>query len=374
MLRRSNLILILFVLALIVLAFWYLKKIILYVCVAAVLSMIAQPLLTQLERIRIRRKKLPRALRAFLALFTIYLVVFAFVAIFIPLAVKEARIISNVDRAQLSKALHEPVSQIEHLFQQFQQSSGKKESLEEYVQQAFGEVLNSANISAMANSIAGMLGSVFIGFFAISFLTFFFLRDGPLVLDTLLLLVPPKHEKAVRHILEDTQRLLTKYFTGVLIDMLFVAAFISIGMAVFGVQNAIIIGLFAGVMNMIPYVGTIISWSFAVVVAVSSNLTLDFYSGMVPLLIEISLVFVAMNLVDGFIVQPYIFSNSVKAHPLEIFLVILIAGTLGGILGMILAVPLYTIVRVVAKEFLGRFRFVQRLTDELDETETSEKL
>jgi predicted PurR-regulated permease PerM len=77
-----------------------------------------------------------------------------------------------------------------------------------------------------------------------------------------------------------------------------------------------------------------------------------------------------MNLTDAFVVQPFIFSKRVKAHPIEIFLVVLVGGTIGNIEGMIVAVPLYTIVRIIAKEFLSKYRFVQRLTDELEPVAT----
>jgi predicted PurR-regulated permease PerM len=73
-------------------------------------------------------------------------------------------------------------------------------------------------------------------------------------------------------------------------------------------------------------------------------------------------VFAAANLIDNTVLQPLIYSNSVKAHPVEIFLVILIAGSLAGIPGMILAIPTYTMLRVIAKEFLSQFKVVQSLT------------
>jgi predicted PurR-regulated permease PerM len=176
---------------------------------------------------------------------------------------------------------------------------------------------------------------------------------------------------AVRNIFTDTQLLLSKYFTGVLIDVVFVAAFVSCGMWILGIRNAIIIGIFAGVMNIIPYIGTLISGAFAIIIGISTNLQLDFYTGMVPLVGKIALVFVLMNLVDAFVVQPYVFSNRVKAHPIEIFVVILVAGTLTNVGGMIAAVPVYTVIRVIAREFLSKNRFVQRLTDEMDEVTTA---
>ncbi|HTL83212.1 MAG TPA: AI-2E family transporter, partial [Bacteroidia bacterium] len=126
-----------------------------------------------------------------------------------------------------------------------------------------------------------------------------------------------------------------------------------------------------GVMNIIPYIGPLLGGVFAIVIGLSTNLDLDFYHGMIPLVEKIVLVFVIMNLTDGFLVQPMILSNRVKAHPIEIFTVILIAGTLAGIGGMIVAVPVYTILRIIAREFLSKYRFVKRLTGELDTSSES---
>jgi len=82
-------------------------------------------------------------------------------------------------------------------------------------------------------------------------------------------------------------------------------------------------------------------------------------------MLKVASVFLIIQLLDNILFQPIIFSNSVNAHPLEIFLVISIGGTLGGIPFMILAIPGYTVLRIVAKEFLSEFKIVQDLTKRL---------
>jgi predicted PurR-regulated permease PerM len=356
--------------ALIVLALtgiWYIRTILLYVLIAAILTMIVRPLERKLERIRIGKRKIPRSLRALILLLGIYAVVLAFIAIFIPVIADETRILSNIDTKQLSEAFHEPLAKMDTAFSSMQNPGAPHQTLEEYIQTTAGELLNVAQVSSLANSIVLIVGQVFIAFFVISFFTFFFIKDGPMIFEMMLLLVPQKQTRSVRNIFSDSQLMLSKYFTGVLIDVIFVATFVGSGMAILGVRNAVIIGLFAGVMNIIPYVGPLIGGAFALIIGASTNLNLEFYHGMLPLLVKIVLVFVAMNLTDGFLVQPYIFSKRVKAHPIEIFSVILVSGTLMGIGGMIAAVPLYTVIRIIAREFLSKYRFVRRLTDELEE-------
>ena len=161
--------------------------------------------------------------------------------------------------------------------------------------------------------------------------------------------------------------MLTKYFIGVLGDMLFVATITFIGLWIIGVENALLIGVFAGLVNIIPYIGPIMALLFGILIGVTTNLQLDFYTQLIPLIGKISFVFVIVQLIDALFFQPLVISNIVKAHPLEIFIVILIAGTFAGIGGMVIAVPVYTILRIIAKEFLYNFKFIQKLTENLDE-------
>jgi predicted PurR-regulated permease PerM len=132
-----------------------------------------------------------------------------------------------------------------------------------------------------------------------------------------------------------------------------------------GTSHVLIIALFAALINVIPYIGPLIGFVFGITVGVVTHLDLNFYSELLPMLGYMTIVFGVVQLLDNFVVQPMIFSNSVKAHPLEIFLVILAAGMVAGIFGMVVAIPTYTIIRVVAKEFFSQHRFVKKLTENI---------
>jgi len=163
-------------------------------------------------------------------------------------------------------------------------------------------------------------------------------------------------------VISATKELLARYIYGIIVQVVLVAIIITLGMTIIGVENALLIGLFAGIVNIIPYVGPPLGALFASIVAITFNLDMNFYEFLLPMILQIVAVFALTQLVDNMLLQPYIFSNSVKAHPLEIFLVILMAGTLSGIPGMILAIPSYVILRVIAKEFLSEFKLVKALT------------
>lgn len=118
-------------------------------------------------------------------------------------------------------------------------------------------------------------------------------------------------------------------------------------------------------MNVIPYLGPLIGATIGIIIGIISSLSLGAYTSILPLSLTIAAVFSVSNLIDNMVLQPLIYSTSVKAHPIEIFLVIIIAGSLFGITGMILAVPAYTVLRVIAREFFSEFRLVKKLTENM---------
>ena len=136
-------------------------------------------------------------------------------------------------------------------------------------------------------------------------------------------------------------------------------------MLIFGIPNALIIAFLCAVLNIIPYVGPLIASLLAALLTMLSNLGSDFQSQILPTTIYVLIGFWIVQIIDNNVSQPIIFSKSVSSHPLEIFLVILIAGFIFGILGMIVAVPLYTIVKVISKEFFPENQIVKLLTKDI---------
>ena len=130
----------------------------------------------------------------------------------------------------------------------------------------------------------------------------------------------------------------------------------------FGIENAIVIAFLCAILNIIPYVGPLIASILAAILTMMSNLGGDFQTQVLPLTIYILIGFWVVQIIDNNVSQPLIFSKSVSSHPLEIFLVILIAGFLFGIVGMILAVPTFTILKVITKEFFPENKIVRLLT------------
>lgn len=235
----------------------------------------------------------------------------------------------------------------------------------EKIQKRIFMAFNPGQISLLFSTLIGFMGNLLIAIMSILFIAFFFLKEQGLFLNALQAIVPSKYEKEVIHALDDSSRLLRRYFVGVSIQVTTITVFVSIILTIFGVKNALLIAFFAALINVIPYLGPVIGAMFGVLITVSSNLDLPFYEEMLPLIFIVIATFAAMQLLDNFLLQPFIFSNSVSAHPLEIFIVILVGAKLSGIVGMVLAIPVYTVIRVIAKSFLSEFRLVQKLTKKL---------
>jgi predicted PurR-regulated permease PerM len=344
---------------------WTFRVIIAYVVIAVVISFICEPIADALAKIRIRKWSLPSWSRAMFALGTFITAAAMLIILFSPLVTSEIQIISDINPAELSDRIDRQIESSGYDMSKYTSGESPTQYAVQYVQQVFSpEWLKST-----FNDLFGVLGNAIIGLFAVLFIAFFFLKDGFLFSRIILTLTPNSQMSKIKEILLHTHSLLRRYFLGVALQSLMMACMVGISLYVLGIQNAFLIGMFAGMVNVIPYLGPLLGASLGMLIALTTSLHLDFSAQLFPLLTKVAMVFVCAQIVDAFVVQPNVLGSSVKAHPLEIFIVILMAGTIGGVLGMVLAIPVYTILRVVAREFLSEYKVVESLTRPLREEE-----
>ena len=332
------------------LAVWYFKTIFIYIIIAGILALIGQPIdRFYTKYLRFGNLKLSATLSAGLAFATIFFIFFLLSIFFLPLVAEEAKIISSLDRDTVLASLQQPIDGIENTLRKFNVDFDGV-NLQAYLQNKLMSILTATNLSIFFNQLIGALGQFFIAVFAISFLTFFFLRDEDKIISAIFSIVPSNYSEKLKNVWHNAEQMLKRYFIGVLIEVLLVITFLSIGLWIAGIKHALLIALFAGLMNVIPYVGPLIGAGFALFIGLTTNTDIS----MMSVIVKILIVFPIVNLADAFLLQPFIYSSSVKAHPAEIFLVILAGATIGGIGGMILAVPSYTILRVFVREFFSK--------------------
>jgi len=339
-----------------------------YSIIALIFTLMGRPIKRLLLKIKIRNFQLPNTLSTGITLFLLLVFFLAILAFFVPLLVDITDQVQDISPSAIAKSLDEPFDQIREINDNYRIIELEPgQTLEGLFLENVQNIVDQVNISSLISGIIGFAGNLSVGVFSIIFITFFFLNERSLLQNVVNAVTPDRFVKRVNNILESIKNLLSRYFIGVMLELLLVGGLVALGLGILGIKNALFIGYFAGVFNIIPYLGPIIGGSMTAAMTAINTLHLPFYEKAFPLILFSLGVFTVVQLIDNFIFQPFIYSSSVKAHPLEIFFIILGAGYIGGAGAMILAIPVYTIVRVVAREFFNKFKIVNSLTRSMKE-------
>ena len=360
-------ILILIGLALLVYLLWYFRNIIAYVLAAGVISLIGRPVVDLLNGIRIWKFRFPKALSSLLTLILLYGLLALFFFIFIPLIGRQIDALSGFDASSIVQGLREQIDKIDVAIRKVYKNMPADKTLYDIAVTTITNILNPASITDFAGNIVTVMRKLVVAFVAITFLAFFFLKDEGLFKETIMVLVPDQYEKRIRNVLHSIKQLLIRYFIGIILQCTIVLINITIGMTIVGFpfQQALVMGLLIGVFNVIPYVGPWLGGSVAVLMGVATAVTTAGYPAIWLLMVYMVIVIAITQAIDNNLIHPMIYSRSVNAHPIEIFLVIFAVGSFAGIVGMILAVPAYTALRVFAREFFYNFGPVRKITSGL---------
>ena len=330
-----------------------LKTLLIYMLIAGIVSLIGRPI----NQLLMKRLKMKTVLATTISIVLLLGVLISIFSLFVPLLIQQGQNLSllDVDLLKINiQTLAEEISiyfQLDNSFWQQQIS----------VDNLFKNV-NLGLLPELLNQTLELLGGFTIGLFSVVFILFFFLKDSYLQEQIILALVNDKVSNRVEKSIEKTKRLLSRYFLGLLLQISILLIIYSIVLAIFQVENAFIIAFLCALLNLIPYLGPIVGAVLMMLLTMSSFIGSDFSSIILPKTIYVMIGFFIGQLIDNFFSQPFIFSNSVKSHPLEIFIVILASGTLLGPVGMIIAIPLYTTLKVIAQEFLAENKIVKALT------------
>lgn len=338
------------------------STVIIYILLSLVVALIGRPLFKLLERIRIKERHLPDALKAGLTLLFIFGFLGGLLSFFVPMIIMEAQLLTKIDLEQVKSALSPGLEWVNRLAVQLNLDQDSEVNENDLIKHVF-ESLELSAFPGFLNSVVGALGNLLIAVFSIAFMSFFFLKDRNVLTSVAMELVPRSKEKGVENIFRNTRNTLSRYFLGLLIQVIAITTCVFIGLQIVGVENALLIAVFTGIVNLIPYLGPWIGASFGIFILVANNIDAGFIDVIQPKIIGLLIVFASTQMIDNYIFQPAIFSNSINANPLEIFIVILIAGSLGGVTGMIAAIPVYSFIRIVFKEMNREFRWLQRIKE-----------
>lgn len=347
---------------------WYFKSVIIYILLAVVVSLISQPVMEGLQKIRIKGKKAPDWLLASFTLCIMLILFFVIVTLIVPVV---SGIVKGVSLSSIENAARNisiPLADFNEFLRSTFPKLGEDFRIEIVMFNELKKLFDVSMFSSVLGSAASIVTSLGIGIFSVVFISFFFIKDGNLFGKMVAAVVPDRYEATAVKALSDIGHLLTRYFSGVLIEMTGVALVNFIGLlliARLGFNAAIGIAFLTGILNIIPYVGPLLGGALGTILALVIK-----YSSAVPLGLDVSFIlftviiiaiFCFTQLIDNFLYQPLIYSTSIKSTPLEIFIVLLIAGHIGGPLGMIIAIPSYTAARVIAFRFFGHIKAIRRL-------------
>ena len=329
------------------------QSVIVYIVIAGILSLIARPIIIFLRR----KLRFPNTLAVIFTMILMLSLLSGLIIMFIPLVAEQGKSLSLLEVDKLQNNVQEIFNQITSYF-----SSKGIDVLSELKNVDFASQFKE--IPNFLNAILGAVGSLSVGLFSILFISFFFMKDSQLLKNGVMTIIPNKTEGRFSKSLETINDLLSRYFIGLITQITILFILYTIILLIFGIDNAVVIAFLCALLNLIPYVGPMIGAVIMFILSMTSNIGLNFQEEILPTTMYVMIGFIIAQLVDNFISQ-VIFSKTTKSHPLEIFLIIIIGGLLFGIVGMITAVPLYTALKVILKEFLSENKIVKLLTKDL---------
>lgn len=350
-------------------ATWYFSNITLYIIIALIITLLANPLKLLLMRIPWGSRHMGTGLASALALLGITGILAAIIVLVAPTVNKQISAITQVDADILEHTYREQMAIVDDFLHEYE-IINEQENIETIITHAVVGRIKQINPASFFNNFITGLGELFLGIFSVLFISFYILKDIPKLQHTLIHMMPDKHQEETQHVLTRSKKLLSNYFVGLAVEIILVAVVEFALLSILHIDNALLIALLGGILVIIPYIGSIVACVLGCIFAVMTAYMAGPDVAIISIVLKVVGTFIFCRILDNFFLQPYIASKSVKAHPLEIFLVILISGSIAGIPGMMLGIPAYTIVRVVAQEFFGNNNFVKTLTRHLSDSDT----
>lgn len=343
---------------------WYFFDILVYIITAGLISLVGQPLVEVLSKIKIGKLQMPTWISALITLIVLLGILAGFIFAFVPMITRQAEIISNINVDEVVSYFAGVINDVQGLLLSYDIIK-TDQTLQSILEKQITGLINATDVSLFFERLISATPTVFLGLFSVLFLAFFFLRDRRLLRTGILLFTPDRYQVEVQNVLHKTKVMLSRYLIGLILELLTMMVLLSIGLWFVGVENTVLIGFIGGLMHVIPYLGPILGAIIGAVLGISADLGLGMYDTALHTALWVIVIFSAVTLFDNLVLQPLIYSKSVSAHPIEIFIVILMAGSLAGIPGMMLAIPGYTVLRIVAKEFLSGFKLIDKLTENI---------
>lgn len=306
--------------------------IIILLVISVFIAMIFNPLVTMLENQGVKR-----LVSVVLVFLLSGFVIFFGLSVLIPKIAGQMNVLAEtVNQEKIRALLTQVEAEIQEYFP-FIQSEDFASKLETFFSELFFDSVN--NISNIVSGIVSVVAIAVI----VPFMTFFMLKDSTRLVNGIINVIPNKYFEFSYYILNQIGYQLGRFIRGWIFDAFMVGFLAAIGLTILGIQNSITIGFVAGVGHLIPYFGPLIGGLPAIIISL-----IQF--GDFSMLPEITIMFIIIYTLDNGYLQPNIFSKSTDMHPLMIIILILAGSQLMGVLGMLLAIPIATVIKTASKE------------------------
>ena len=343
---------------------WRFSALTFYFLAAVALSFVGKPIVRWVALRRIGTRQLGNTLGAAAALTLIVLFGGGVLMLFAPLMQEQVQALGQLDATQLTQHWNEALARVD-AWTTGLDLSGQGMQNSAYLAEQAMDLVQFHDAGALFSGLLSSIGNVFVTGFSVLFMAFFLMREPSLFRDLMLTLTPESKRAAMARILERSGHMLTRYFGGLVIQVVIVTLVVGLGLTFLGIPHGWLLGLLAGLCNLIPYLGPLLGAGVGALVMISSGVEWHGFAWAMG-------AYLAAQAVDNVFTQPVIFAKRVFAHPLEIFVVISVAGSLAGPAGMVLAIPTYTLFRIVATEFFQEFPWVQALTQSMTDREKAD--
>lgn len=356
---------------------WFLRKVLVYVILAALLAFLGRPIYARMLSLKVKGHRCPDWLAAAVTILLILASIAGLVLVVVPVVSGVISDISKANIENMAQAVAVPLSELNHNLIKNFPSLGRDFKLENVVYAQLVDMLNIGSVSSVVGSVASFFASFGIAIFSMVFIAFFFIRDPHIFTSIVTAFVPDSLETKVKESFAEIGNLISRYFVGLVLEILGVSLINFLGLffiARMGFRYSIGIAFMTGLFNVLPYIGPLLGGALGLVLSLTIKYVCATSLGIsvgLPAFIAIIIgIFWFTQLVDNYVYQPLIYSNSVKAHPLEIFIVILAAGSIFGIIGMLVAIPGYTVARVIAIKFFPDVKAIRMLSHTVDDQKT----
>lgn len=314
-----------------------------YLVLAMILSYILDPLVNRLQRMGLNRTLGITLTLSAVILFVVYIstnVIPIFVAEMIELA--NSLSIENIQRIA-SNIEARLTSQYEFIPDNF---------LEDKVSAVIIELFDFGRLSTVLSDVVGVFTNIFSAVLVVPFAAFFFLKDGTKIRRDVLTLVPNKYFETSLTLIDKIEKRLGLYFRSVLLQSILVAFTSWSTLSIAGLENSLSVGISVGIANTIPYFGPIIGYLLSIIISIIE--TGDF-----SLVLVCMLAIFVVQMLDNLIFQPFLFSRSADMHPVAILFIILVGAETAGILGMLIAIPIATVIKITINQVSWSFNNYQ---------------